>query len=84
MAPGRLYTLPQLVKITGRPYDFWDSEAKSGRLQVLQPTGPNGTRYVAESAYDAWFEASLLGARPEPNHPPTYSSRRRELATFRP
>lgn len=90
MAPQRLYTLQELVRKTGRSYDLYDAEIRAGRLEAIQPAGPGGTRYVAESAYDAWYQASLFGVN---GHGRTVAlealrtgrgKRRRDLAGFVP
>jgi hypothetical protein len=75
MSPSRLYTIPELAEITGRSEDFWDRQIKAKLLQCLQPTGKNGTRFVTKELYDAWFQASLAGARPESHVAPTYRRR---------
>lgn len=84
MTPETLYTISQLAKETDRPYDFWDSEIRAGRLKVLQPSGRNGVRLVPASSYEAWFEASVLPPRSERGDLPAYRSRKRDLASFKP
>lgn len=57
VVPERLYTLRQLVRISGLSYDFWDQQCRTHRLAYLQPAGPGGTRFVPESAYRRWVDA---------------------------
>jgi hypothetical protein len=85
VTPETLYTLAELAEKTGRNYDFWDREARAGRLEYIQPGGRKGTRLTCDSAYAKWYAASLGGGRPDAVVPaPTYRQRRRDLAGFKP
>ena len=69
MHPERLYTLQELVEISGLSYDFWDVQCRTVRLAYLQPAGPRGTRFVPESAYRQWVDGcwgNPAGAEPTP------------------
>jgi len=59
MSPEAIYSLPELARLTGRSYEFWDEECSSGRLEYLQPRGRGTKRLVEASAYARWREASL-------------------------
>jgi hypothetical protein len=84
IAPEPLYPLVVLANKTELGYEFWDREARTGRLEYVQPAGKNGTRYTSDSAYAKWYRGSLGRAQLETAKPMTVRRPERDLAGFRP
>jgi hypothetical protein len=49
-----LYTIRELVKETGRGYDFWDGQCRRGHLAFSYSAGERGTRVIRASALKDW------------------------------
>lgn len=80
MPPEPTYSLPELARLTGRSYEFWNEECSSRRLDYLQPRGRRTMRLVELSAYESWRERAA-GAPPAVSQKEVLVDRSRRAVT---